>query len=228
MIKSRTIKICSMVILILGYFFIPGVQNFIETGLSFFNNKDFYGLRDYLNSYGAAAPIVSIILMVVQSVIPFFPGIMITITNAWLFGWKMGAIYTCIGALLGAVLDFYIARCYGKPTFEHVIHDKYSRILNAYVDHHGAIAILITRLTPIIPFKFVSYSAGLSNMSLKVFVLVTTIGQIPSIVLFSILGEDILTDLDAVFVIMLLLMFIAVIIFKFRNLVDRWIHKINK
>lgn len=228
MIKSRAIKIYGMVIFILGYFFIPGLQNFMEMGLSFIKNKDFYGLRAYLNAYGAAAPIVSIFFIVVQSVIPFFPGMVLTITNAWLFGWKMGACYTWVGALLGAILDFSLARLYGKPIIEQMMRDKYTRSLNAYVDHHGAVAVLITRLTPIVPFKIVSYSAGLSNMPLKVFTLVTAVGQVPSIILFSVLGENILTNLNAMLAIMLLLMIIAGIVFKFRNLVVRWLYKVNK
>lgn len=228
MLQNHQLKYAILIGMISSFFFVPGLREFSATSLSFLHARDFYGLRFYLLSFGAATPLLSILLMVIQSVFPFVPGIVMTITNAWLFGWAMGSLYTCVGALLGATLDFFIARWYGRPLFGKLMHGKFAAMLDRYVRRHGAVAVLISRLVPIVPFKIVSYSAGFSNMPPRLFALVTLLGQIPGIVLYSILGEHILKNGYAILIATAVLMLIALLVFKCRFFFIRIIKKMAR
>lgn len=185
------IKLLVPVFLFLCYQLMPEFREFLFIGFQFLREYDFYGLRNYLLSFGAAAPLFSIVLMILQSVVPFVPGVLMTITNAWLFGWLLGSIYSGVGALIGAVVDFYIARYYGKSCFEYIAGEKYVHLFDQYTARHGALSVFIARLIPVVPFKVISYSAGLSNLDMRTFALFTLLGQTPAIVLYSILGENI-------------------------------------
>ena len=75
-------------------------KNFSIAGITYLRYRDFEGLRQFILSYGFWAPVASIALMAIQSLVPFVPGIIITITNAWIFGWQDGAFYSWVGAYL--------------------------------------------------------------------------------------------------------------------------------
>lgn len=184
-------KISLLIVAVLAYFHIPGWQEFFSTGIGYLRYRDFEGLRQFILSYGVWAPVASIGLMVVQSLVPFVPGLFITITNAWIFGWQQGAFYSWVGGLLGAILDFGVARWYGRLVVERFVNRKYLTKVDGFLNKNGLAAVFITRLTPIIPFKVVSYGAGLTTMSLWRFVIATAIGQAPAIILYSILGQSI-------------------------------------
>jgi len=226
--KKMMIKMFLLIMGLIAYIEIPGLQQVVYNGIDFLKHRDFYGLKMFLLSYGNLAPMVSIILMTIQSIFPFIPGIIMTITNAWLFGWYLGTIYSCVGALLGAILDFIIARWYGKIIVYNLIEKRYVEKVNEYIKTNGIIAVFITRLIPFVPFKIVSYSAGLSNMSIKPFVIATGIGQVPAIAIYSILGESILFDTNKLIVVTIGLFFLAGIIYYFKEYFNGYILKFNK
>ncbi|WP_110952896.1 TVP38/TMEM64 family protein [Anaerosinus massiliensis] len=226
--KDLIMKVTLILMICLLYLSTPEFQNLIYQGISSLKQHDFHGLKTLILSYGTLAPIISIILMTTQSVFPFVPGIIMTITNAWLFGWYLGTVYSCIGALLGAILDFMIARWYGQMIVCPWIKKEYADKINDYINRNGVIAIFVTRLIPFVPFKLISYSAGLSNVSLKSFIFVTGIGQIPGIAAYSILGENMQFDKVQLFLITIILFILAGIIYYFREFFNSCILKLNK
>jgi uncharacterized membrane protein YdjX (TVP38/TMEM64 family) len=228
MSKNIMIKVFLLFVVAIAYIEIPEFQKLIYSGIDFLKHRDFHGLKIFLLSYGNWAPVISILLMVIQSLFPFIPGVIMTITNAWLFGWYLGTIYSCIGALLGAILDFIIARWYGKFIVYTLVEKRYTEKINKFIKKNGVIAVFITRLVPFIPFKMVSYSAGLSTMSIKPFVIVTGIGQVPAIAIYSIIGESILFDINKLILATVLLFLLAGIIYHFKEYFNGYILKFNK
>ena len=216
-------KIGVLGLIVAIYFYLPGVQQFTGEGISYLRAHNFEGLRQFILSYGIWAPVTSIALMSLQSMVPLVPGIIITITNAWIFGWQAGALYSWAGALLGAALDFGIARWYGRPVVEGFIGIKYLTLTDNFFKRHGIIAVLITRLIPIIPFKVISYGAGLTKLTAGKFIAATAIGQTPAIVLYSILGQNLSHNLASVAAITTVLVVAGLIVYYFRDTIDRYI-----
>lgn len=205
------------------YFYFPGVQDFAIKGFSFIKSRNFEGLRQFILSYGIWAPLTSIALMTLQSAVPLVPGVIITITNAWIFGWQYGAVYSWTGALLGATLDFIVARWYGRPVIERFVNTKYLTLTDAFFKLHGILAVFITRLTPIIPFKVISYGAGLTKLTLWQFIVATAIGQTPAIVLYSILGQNLSHNAKSVAGITSLLLIAGLIVYYYRDTIELYL-----
>lgn len=215
--STYSCRIGVLVFAVIAYFYLPGLQEFFGAGVTYLRYRDFEGLRQFILTYGGWAPAVSIALMVIQSLVPFVPGLVITITNAWIFGWQYGAFYSWVGALLGATLDFGVARWYGRIVVERFVNSKYLDATDGFLKKHGLLAVFITRLTPIVPFKVVSYGAGLTTMSLWRFMLATAIGQAPAIILYSILGQNITHNIRITIAITSLLITIIAVIYYFRE-----------
>ena len=210
-------RISVLVFAIIAYFHIPGLQEFFGAGITYLRCRDFEGLRQFILAYGGWAPVVSIALMIIQSLIPIVPGLVITITNAWIFGWQYGAFYSWVGALLGATLDFGVARWYGRLVIERIINSKYLDAIDTFLKKHGLFAVFITRLTPIMPFKLVSYGAGLTTMSLWRFMVATAIGQAPATILYSILGQNITHNIRITIGITSLLIMLLAAVYYYRD-----------
>jgi len=223
-INPASLYICRigvLIVAIIAYLYLPGLQEFFSMGIAYLRYHDFAGIRQFILSYGPWAPIVSIALMVVQSLVPFVPGLVITIANAWIFGWQFGALYSWIGALLGAILDFGIARWYGRLVVERFANKKYLCMTDMFLQKYGLLAIFITRLTPIIPFKVVSYGAGLTTIPLWRFVIATAIGQAPATIMYSILGQNITHNIRIIIAVTSLLISICIVAYYYREVIKR-------
>lgn len=203
------------------YFQMAGVRNFINTGFFYLRQHDFPGLRNFILSFGIWAPVTSILLMIWQSLFPIVPGLIVTVTNAWIFGWQYGALYSWLGALLGAILDFTLAKIYGRPLVECLVNKKYLAVADQFFREAGLLAVLITRLTPVIPFKVISFGAGLTTMPLLNYIVATGLGQLPAIILYSLLGRNLAENYKIVIGVTSLFMIVVAVLFCYRGEIQK-------
>ncbi len=68
-------------------------------------------------------------------------------------------------------------------------------IADNWLEKWGAIAVLVTRLTPPIPFDAVSYGAGLTKIGFKPFIAATAVGAFPRALMYAYLGKTIYQNL---------------------------------
>ena len=146
------------------------------------------GLKEYILSFGIWGPIVSFLLMVLQSVAAPLPAFVITFANAALFGWVYGAILSWSSAMAGAAVCFYIAKFLGRNTVENLTSKFALDDVDKFFVKYGKHTILIARLLPFMSFDLVSYAAGLTSMSFTSFFIATGIGQLPATIVYSYVG----------------------------------------
>lgn len=186
--KSIIIKIGILALVIGGYLFVNPINNFINQMVYYLSMLDLESLKKYILSFGVWAPIVSFILMILQSIVAPLPAFLITFANAALFGWVKGAILSWTSAMAGAALCFYIARFLGRDTVEKLTSKFALDSIDEFFEKYGKHTILIARLLPFISFDIVSYAAGLTSMSFVSFFIATGIGQLPATIIYSYVG----------------------------------------
>ncbi|HXU32082.1 MAG TPA: TVP38/TMEM64 family protein [Thermoanaerobaculia bacterium] len=108
------------------------------------------------------------------------PATLLLALGALLFGLWGGFWTGAVGATLGATLAFCLARGAGRPNVEARLakHPRWRRI-DADLGRHGAIAVLLLRLLPILPFTVLNYVCGLSSIRLRDYVGATAFGILP-------------------------------------------------
>lgn len=145
-----------------------------------------------IQSWGIAAPVISIFLMILQAVIAPLPAFLITAANGLLFGLFWGTVVSLLGALAGAVVSFFIARWvftnYAQKRIDGTRAETY---LHQISGKYGFKIVLIARLVPVISFDLISYAAGLSTIKTKPFLLATAIGMLPATVVYTAFGSEI-------------------------------------
>ena len=88
--KSFCITALIIVLLIGVYIFVNPVNEVINNMVSYLTKLDLEGLKKYILSFGMWAPVISFLLMILQSVAAPLPAFIITFANAALFGWVNG------------------------------------------------------------------------------------------------------------------------------------------
>jgi len=205
-IKNNKIKISVILVIICMYLFIPSVKVNVNQAIFILSNVNVDMAREYILSFGIWAPIVSFLLMILQSVAAPLPAFIITFANAGLFGWIKGAMLSWTSAMAGAALCFYIARFLGRNAVEKLTSKTALKSVDDFFEKYGKYAILIARLLPFISFDIVSYAAGLTSMSFGSFFIATGLGQLPATIIYSYIG-GMLTGTAKTFVFGLLCLF---------------------
>ncbi|MGI6317767.1 MAG: TVP38/TMEM64 family protein [Firmicutes bacterium] len=173
------------------YFLVPGVKGVADQATGILSRADIAGMKEFLRSFGIWGPLISMMLMVLQALVMPLPAFVITFANAWIWGWAWGALISWTGAMIGAVVCFYLAKWFGRPLVEKMVGQRSLAIADRFFDRYGRFAVLIARLIPVVSFDLISYAAGLTSMTLWAFFWATGVGQLPATIVYSVLGENI-------------------------------------
>ncbi len=90
-----------------------------------------------------------------------------------------------VGALLSLLITRYLLRGWAAKFFAR--HAKMKAIEEA-VAHDGWRIVLLSRLSPIMPYSLINYSLGLTRLSVTKFFFATEVGAIPSTCIYVYLG----------------------------------------
>lgn len=210
-------KLIVLALLVGVYFFVPAVKINVNQAFFILQNVDVELARDYILGFGIWAPIVSFLLMILQSVAAPLPAFIITFANAGLFGWVKGAMLSWASAMAGAALCFYIARFFGRSVVEKLTSRYALESVDDFFDRYGEYAVLIARLLPFISFDIVSYGAGLTSMNFWKFFIATGIGQLPATIIYSYIGGMLTGTMRTVVTGLLMLFAVSTLVFLFKK-----------
>ena len=199
-------KLLLLLILILAIIvYLPKINNL-------YNN-----VENIIKNSGNLAPITYMILMIIAIIISPIPASPLAIIGGAVFGNWLGMIYTLIGATIGAVLAFLIARFFLREYISKKLEkNKFYAKIKGRNEENIARIILITRLMPQVSFDLVSYAAGLTKLNVLTFVIVTFIGMIPIVFLLSFFGSIIHPYLPTILLIITIffVVYLMYLIFK--------------
>ena len=140
----------------------------------------------FLRGWGPWSALGSVALMMLHSFVPL-PAEIIAIANGMVFGPWLGLALTWVGAMLGALLSFALARWLGRPIVRLVLPERRWRQIDSLPVRPGA--LLAARLVPVISFNLVNYAAGVLGVGWWSFLWTTALGILPLSVASVLLGR---------------------------------------
>lgn len=150
-------------------------------------------LQVWINGFGAVAPLVFIALYVVATVF-FLPGTPLTLLAGLVFGPIFGALWTLVGASIGAILAFLTGRYAARGLVEGwTENNERIKKLDEGLVKYGWRMLLITRLVPLFPFSLQNYAYGLTSVGFGTYALLTTVCIIPGVVIYAFAGGSLAT-----------------------------------
>ena len=127
-------------------------------------------------------------MMVIQALAIPIPSELVLIAGGLAFAFPSGWLVGALGSIVAALISFYISKKGGRSLAIKLVGEKGIRFADNWFNRWGAWAILLGRFAPFIPFDAISYSAGLTTMKLKSFMIPTIIGTLPRTLFYTSLG----------------------------------------
>ncbi|MCT2878896.1 TVP38/TMEM64 family protein [Lactobacillus delbrueckii] len=120
----------------------------------------------YLADKKILGPIIFVLIQIIQVVIPIIPGGVSLLAGVVFFGTGPGFIYNYIGIVIGSLINFFLARYYGKSFILHIVSEesleKYTKWTKNQKKFNWFFAICI--LAPVAPDDLLCLLAGLTEM----------------------------------------------------------------
>lgn len=163
-----------------------------HTGIGRYLTKE--TVREFVHPFGALGPVVHILLYAV-AVTCFVPATLMTIAGAVAFGKVAGAVYNIVGATLGSVLSFLVARYLGRDLAARLVKGRLKE-LDGAAERNGFAVVLYLRLA-YCPFTPLNFGAGLTGIRLRDFLWGTVLGIIPGTFIYTAFVDEV-TNLSSV------------------------------
>lgn len=150
-------------------------------------------LRERVAQLGTWGPLLVIGLMVLAILVSPIPSGPIAVAAGAAYGHVWGTLYVLLGAEIGALAAFGLARLVGREVVQRWFGDRLSvGLLGSQTALMGI--VLVSRLLPFVSFDIVSYAAGLTALSFWRFAVATLLGTVPASFLLAHLGSEMATS----------------------------------
>lgn len=153
--------------------------------------------RDFADGLGAWAPFLFVPLFILVNFVVTWP--ILAGAGGLLFGTWAGTPLVLVAVVLASLAQMAVAR---KLAGEHKgkLLPKRTRRVEDFLTENGAVAVMESRIVPLLPYGLVNYSAGVTHLSYRDMALGTAIGAAPKVFAYTALGGSLgdLTSPEAI------------------------------
>ena len=146
--------------------------------------------RTFITEKGAAGYIIFIFIQILQVVFAFIPGEIVEVGAGYAFGPIVGLILCLIGVFIASSAIFFAVRKFGHSFALAIMDSSTIKQLNFLKDNKKlGIILFILYFLPGTPKDVLTYFAGLTDIKPTVFLLICTLGRIPSVITSTVAGN---------------------------------------
>ena len=144
----------------------------------------------FFKEYKTQSIFIYIALQIIQIIICVIPGQALQFAAGYMYGFWMGYLWSFVGAFLGTVITYYLAKILGHDAMHMIFGEKKIHdLLTKFNSKKAMILIFLFYLIPGLPKDLCSYVAGLSEMKLKAFLIISLIGRTPAMMGSLLIGK---------------------------------------
>lgn len=143
-------------------------------------------LQAQVEAAGALGVAVFVAGYVVLVLLPA-PKALLTALGGSLYGLWLGALLSWTAALIGSAAAFGLGRVLGREAVDRLTRGRMARA-DRLLSEHGLGAVVAVRLVPVLPFTVINYTAGLTGVGLRHYLLGSALGMVPGSLAYAALG----------------------------------------
>ncbi|BAH08222.1 TVP38/TMEM64 family protein [Clostridium kluyveri] len=164
-------------------------------------------IKIYIQSYGRLSVLIFLLIYMLRPVVFVIPASLMSIIAGNIFNYYVAVLLSMIGCFGSATIAFFLARFLGRSFVDKYLKGKALK-LNKNIEKYGFKIMTMMRLCFIFPYDPLSYSAGLTKIKYKDFILGTLIGVFPEIIAYSLMGKHLESPFSLKFIIPVIILFI--------------------
>ncbi|HWA99251.1 MAG TPA: VTT domain-containing protein [Pirellulales bacterium] len=151
------------------------------------------GLFDRLAELDLRSPwaLLALVLLYVPASLALLPVWPLTISAGFLFGVPLGMPAALVGLILGATAGFSAGRRFARsPAVRRIADRPFLAALDEAVQRRAVAIVILTRLSPLVPYNVLNYLYGMTGVSLRSFALGSGLGMLPGTLLYVSMGTQ--------------------------------------
>lgn len=153
-----------------------------------FNSLD--KVNQMLAQYHTASTFIYVGAQVLQIVICVIPGQMLQFAAGYAYSFWMGFGLSILGIGLGTTLSFYLARLLGKDAMHMIFgEERITHFITLLSSKKAYIVIFILYLIPGFPKDLITYAAGVSEIQIRPYLILSLIGRSPALMATILIGS---------------------------------------
>lgn len=184
------ISIAVVAAVVLSYFFIPEVKEFLSNGWEVLTSGDEERTRQWVSQFGYFGPIVIILAMVLQMFLLVIPTPILMVVTILAYGPVIGSIILFTAVFLASTAGYFIGRYFGPVIVEKLIGVKTEKKLTSFIEDYGFWTVIVVRLSPFLSNDAISFVGGVLKMGYWRFIGATMLGISPLIIFIAYLGGN--------------------------------------
>ena len=184
------ISITVVAAVVLCYFFVPQVQEFLSNGWDVLTSGDEERTRRWVSQFGLLGPVIIILAMILQMFLLVIPTPILMVVTVLAYGPIIGSLILFGAVFLASTIGYLIGRYLGPVIVEKLIGVKTEKKLSSFIDDYGFWTIIVVRLSPFLSNDAISFVGGVLKMGYWRFIGATMLGISPLIIFIAYLGGD--------------------------------------
>lgn len=191
-------------------------------------------LRTYISSFGGFAVVFFILIQFLQVVVLPIPSFITVGAGVLLFGPLYGAIYSCLGIIIGSIIAFLVGRFFGFKVAKWLVGEESLQKGLKVIKGKDKIVLTFMFLFPFFPDDVLCFVAGITTISVSYFMSMTFIVRIITVFISSYSMNNSIIPYDTWWGILLWIAFFVVtalltyLVYKKGDRIEKFIFKKKK
>ncbi len=156
--------------------------------------SDLESAKSYFENNMLVMTIVYVLFQALQIVISIIPGQWLQIAAGYFYGIAISYALSIVGAIIGTVVAYYLAKKLGRDAVHLIFgEERIKHVIKRLNSKKAMIIIFLIFLIPGAPKDLCTYAAGISEIKLKPFLVVSLLGRSPGMLGSIIIGQQLNT-----------------------------------
>ncbi|PHN95017.1 hypothetical protein CSC80_06700 [Maribacter sp. 6B07] len=185
------ISIGILVALVIAYFVVPSVQDFLNEAWSVLTSDNEERIQQWVSGFGWFGPVVLVLAMVAQLFLLVVPSILLMVVSVLAYGPVWGSVIIIVSVFAASTVGYLIGSYFGDAFVKKIIGKKSEKKVASFLDDYGFWAVIITRLNPFLSNDAISFVGGVLSMGYWRFMGATLAGILPLTIFIAVFGKNI-------------------------------------
>jgi len=217
-----------LVVLVAGLIWAYNCRGLLGEGICYYYDAftDKERIQQLLKTMGPLAPLIFIAVQTLQVVFAPIPGEATGFLGGFLFGVPLGMLYSTIGLTLGSTLAFLLGRWLEVHFVARIVKPETLKRFDFLMEHQGALVAFFFFVIPGFPKDYLCFILGLSQMPLKLFLVLSTVGRLPGTLMLTLQGAKVYEG-DYLFsgILIALCLLLGGVLYYYRETLYTWLER---
>lgn len=175
---------------ILSYFLIPSVKEFLDEAWTALSSGDDRKTEAWVSQFGYWGAVFIVLAMVVQMFLIVIPTPVLMVVSVIAYGPVWGSLILFVAIYIASSIGYFIGRYFGPVIVKKLIGKRTHKKISEFIDEYGFWTVIVVRLSPFLSNDAISFVGGVLKMGYWRFMGATMLGISPLILLIAYLGGD--------------------------------------